>query len=234
MIFNRIIGINELKINNKDVDDDDDVDYTDEEQDTTEEDTENNTEETTDDTTDGDDLEDLADDDDDVDYTTMGNDDVDGDENSAEDNADSNNEDDNTENGGDTETNTDDSADDSTEEDGDNLKSLEKGLFEDLTPEQMAIKNGELLQNYMDLYNIICKTFENVDKITKTYDNTRVLEFILDKLVDLKEITNAIIVSTYTTRTYVENLTEYKKILLILSQIKDMIKSLNTGKNDQK
>ena len=44
---------------------------------------------------------------------------------------------------------------------------------------------------------------------------------------------NYIINTTYNTRTYVENLTEYKKFLVILQQIDNMLKSLDTSKNSQ-
>ena len=114
---------------------------------------------------------------------------------------------------------------DNAEEDNP-LKDMEKDLFKDLTPEQISIKNAELLQNYIDLYDTINSIFDNINMIPKTYENTRALEFIAEKLIELKDIVNMIITTTYITRTYVENLTTYKECLLMLKQINTMLKAL--------
>ena len=53
-----------------------------------------------------------------------------------------------------------------------------------------------------------------------------ILEFISNKLVELKDMINAIINVTYSTRTYIENLTNYKQCLLILQQANTMLKGL--------
>ena len=109
---------------------------------------------------------------------------------------------------------------------GNKLSDMEKNLFADLTPQQLAIKNNELLQNYIALYDAIGEIFDNVNKIPKTYDNTRPLTFIADQLVELKDMVNYIITTTYITRTYVENMTYYKQSLVILTQLNTMIKEL--------
>ena len=46
----------------------------------------------------------------------------------------------------------------------------------------------------------------------------------------IKDMVNSIITTTYGTKTYVENLTVYKQCLLILKQVDEMLKGLNTGK----
>ena len=117
-------------------------------------------------------------------------------------------------------------TDDASNDDPNSLKSLEKDLFADLTPEQLSIKNSELLQNYIDLYDSLETIFDNVNKIPKTYTNTRAIEFIADKLVELKEMVNQVITTTYITKTYVENLTVYKQCLLMLQQLNTMLKGL--------
>ena len=116
---------------------------------------------------------------------------------------------------------------------GTDLKSLEKTLFADLTPEQMSIKNSELMQNYMDLYETLNHIFDNINKIPKDYNNTRVLSFITDKILDIKDMVHTIITTTYSTKTYVENLTVYKQFLLILKQVDNMLKELTTSKANE-
>jgi hypothetical protein len=103
---------------------------------------------------------------------------------------------------------------------------MEKNLFSDLTPQQMSIKNTELLQNYIDLHATLETITTDLDKIEKTFENTRVIDFIQDKLTELKDIINYTITTTYITRTYVENLSNYKQALLTLQQINSMLKGL--------
>jgi hypothetical protein len=123
-------------------------------------------------------------------------------------------------------------GDDSGEESNDTgdtdntLAGMEKNLFSDLSPQQLAIKNNELLRNYIELYETINTIFDSINKIPKTYDNTRPLTFITDQLVSLKDMVNYIITTTYITRTYVENMTYYKQALVILEQINTMLKAL--------
>ena len=106
------------------------------------------------------------------------------------------------------------------------LQNMEKDLFADLTPQQLSIKNAELMQNYIDLYETLDTIFNNLNQIPKTYYNTRAIEFIADKLVELKDMVNSIITITYSTKTYVENLTVYKQCLLVLQQINTMLKGI--------
>lgn len=110
--------------------------------------------------------------------------------------------------------------------DGNTLADMEKNLFADLSPQQLAIKNNELLQNYIELYETVNSIFDSVNKIPKTIDNTRPLTFIADQLVELKDMVNYIITTTYVTRTYVENMTYYKQALVILQQLNTMLKAL--------
>lgn len=185
--------------------------------------------------------EDDGGEDDDVDYTQMDDDDLDDGDDTG---GDGGGEDAGTDDGGDAgDENTDqndgaaddngdgknDSAEDGETGDGigdPSLADMEKDLFADLTPAQMAIKNTELLQNYIDLYEALNSTFDNVNKISKNYYNTRLIEFIADKIVDLRDMVNYTITTTYVTRTYVENLTVYKQCLVIYHQIGTMLKGL--------
>ncbi len=119
------------------------------------------------------------------------------------------------------------------QQDTQSLSAMEKNLFSDLTPEQMAIKNTELLQNYINLHQSLEDVFININKIYKDYNNSRIIDFIADKIIELKDMVNYIIINTYTSRTYVENLVEYKKCLLIFHQIGTMVKSVSKKMEDK-
>lgn len=180
--------------------------------DANQDDTDDTTEDNQDDT--GNDLEDFTEDD----FTDDGGDNQEDDANTEETNTDGDGAEDNTDN-----------TEDKTESDnssGETLADMEKNLFSDLTPNQMAIKNNELLQNYIELYETINIIFDNINKIPKTYENTRPLTFIADQLIDLKDMVNYVITDTYVTKTYVENMAYYKQSLVVLSQINTMLKAL--------
>ena len=115
----------------------------------------------------------------------------------------------------------------SEDEDTQSLESMEKNLFADLTPQQLSIKNTELLQNYINLHSSLESVFSNLNKIDKNYQNSRIIDFIADKVIELKDMVSYIITDVYTARTYVENLVEYKKCLLIFHQISTMCKTIS-------
>lgn len=122
--------------------------------------------------------------------------------------------------------NTEDSGSVDSNNSDNTLVGMEKNLFSDLSPQQLAIKNNELLQNYIELYETTNTIFDSINKIPKTFDNTRPLTFIADKLVELKDMVNYIITTTYVTRTYVENMVYYKQALVVLEQLNSMLKAL--------
>ena len=52
-------------------------------------------------------------------------------------------------------------------------------------------------------------------------------------ILDIKDMVHTIITTTYSTKTYVENLTVYKQFLLILKQVDNMLKELTTSKANE-
>ena len=243
--YNRIIPINELEIKNLDDEDTSDdteenvsddvgeVEDTDDDNDYTEDMPEDNE-------ASSDDSDEAASDDGDgaTDYTEESPDDADGESSSGGD-ADAGGTDYTEESpddvDGETEDDGGDESEDASEDDGSqddeedpeqSLSDMEKNLFSNLTAPQMAIKNTELLQNYINLNKTLEDIFININNIPRTYDNARVIEFIANRTAELRDMTSYIITDTYITRTYVENLVEYKKSLLILSQINAILKGL--------
>jgi len=114
------------------------------------------------------------------------------------------------------------------------IQSLEDNLFKDLTPEQMAIKQIELKQQYIDLFDSISDIVSRVNKITKTTDNTNVIEFVTNKMIELKELVHYYLNSTYNTKTYIENTMNYQQYILILNAINKMLKEIipKTGESN--
>ena len=88
------------------------------------------------------------------------------------------------------------------------------------------------------MYDIVATTITNISNINKTYQNTRVLDYISSKLIELNDMINTIITVTFHTKTYAENLSVYKQCLLMLKQIESMItelvKQTEKSKNNEK
>lgn len=139
-----------------------------------------------------------------------------------------------------------DGEDDTTEEDpsaeeGDNttddesgeqgeLQSLEDDLFKDLSPEQMNIKLLEIKKQYLEVYTTITDILSRTNKIPKTTENIKVLEFVTNKLMELKELVQFYLSNTFDTKTYTENLVNYQQYLVVLNTVNRLLKEINTKK----
>ena len=127
--------------------------------------------------------------------------------------------------------NTDDVSDD-TGADQDKIKQIEDDLFKDLTPEQLAIKNMELKQRYLELYTVINDIIIRVNKIPKRSYNIKVLEFTGLKLVELRDLVQTYLTYTFNTKTYIENTINYQQYLATMSTINSLLREI-TPKNPE-
>ena len=108
------------------------------------------------------------------------------------------------------------------------LKNIESELFSNLTPEQIAIRNTTLKTNFIELYKTIGSVLVRINDIPKTDDNNQILQFVTEKLLDLREMIDFNITTAYTTRTYIENNIIYQQCLSTLNAIADIITNLET------
>ncbi len=136
----------------------------------------------------------------------------------------------------------DESSDDSSEEGSDDsseeensdeegqeeydINKIEEELFSSLTPEQIAIKNHELKNQFIELYSIIGSTLVRINDISKTNENINVLKFITEKLLELREMIDFNITTAYQTRTYIENNIIYQQCIATLNAIGDIIDNI--------
>lgn len=107
------------------------------------------------------------------------------------------------------------------------LKEIEARLFADLTPEQIQIQDNELKVQYINLYSDIEKVENRVNSIVKTDTNEEVIDFISKKLIELKEMTHYSLIQAYQTRTYMQNVMEYNKLLAQFASIGRMLKAVS-------
>lgn len=142
--------------------------------------------------------------------------------------------------GGDSAEGGDDSGSEETSEDGENqqegeeqpegqdydINKIEDELFSSLTPEQIAIKNHELKDQFIELYSIIGSTLVRINDISKSNENINVLKFITEKLLELREMIDFNITTAYQTRTYIENNIIYQQCIATLNAIADIIDNI--------
>ena len=129
-------------------------------------------------------------------------------------------------------TDDDESSDDSvdTSEGEDELKSLENDMFKDISPEQMNIKILELKKQYLEVYTTVVDVLTRTNKIQKTTQNIKVLEFIINKLMELKDLIQFYLSNTFDTKTYMENMVNYQQYLVTLNTINRLLKEINVKK----
>lgn len=131
-----------------------------------------------------------------------------------------------------TDTDGEESTGDETEGSENELKSLEDDIFKDIPPEQMNIKIMELKKQYLEVYATITDVLTRTNKIPKTTQIMSVLEFIINKLMELKEMVQFYLSNTFDTKTYVENMVNYQQYLATLNTINRLLKEISRKKEN--
>ena len=119
-----------------------------------------------------------------------------------------------------------DQSDNEENKDDYDINKIEEELFSSLTPEQVAIKNYELKNQFIELYSIIGSTLVRINDITKSNENINILKFITEKLLELREMIDFNITTAYQTRTYIENNIIYQQCIATLNTIADIINNI--------
>lgn len=116
------------------------------------------------------------------------------------------------------------------EQEDDSLDSYEKDIFRDLSPEQMIIKNKELKAQFKSLNNIIFDSLEKLNNISHTsYDNT-ILDFVVRKLVELKDISRDYTVDAFNTKSYIENQIQLQKMVATFNRIVNLLSNVRDNR----
>lgn len=115
----------------------------------------------------------------------------------------------------------------------DELQTMENDMFSDLTPEQINIKHIELKQQFIELYSVVDKTIDRVDKIGRTEDNLRPLEFVAKKLLELRDLIRYNLTVSYPTKTYIENEINLQHAMSIYNTLEKIMEQLARKKEDK-
>ena len=113
----------------------------------------------------------------------------------------------------------------------DEIRDMENEVMDDLSDQQKNIRDKELKSLYVDLYNSISNILVKVDRVVKTTDNIRTLNYCETRLSKIQDMIYDYLLDVYKTKSYIQNLTMYYMILGTLTGIEQLLKSLTTPIN---
>ena len=128
---------------------------------------------------------------------------------------------------------TDDSMTDNTPSDDNidpRLKELESIIFDDLNEEEKKLKIKDLKELYITVYKKCGSITELLTDIKRDEETIQIVEYISNTLIDLKQYVNDYLNDIFDTKTYVENLAQLQKYIMIFNAINkvfDQIKQEN-------
>ena len=166
------------------------------------------------------------------DPNTEGTDDADNTEtqdNDQTDDQDTTDDDEYTINDPDEEGNTDDDQDESTDDSDPSakLKSLEKSIFDQLSPELQQSKTTELKKLYSDTYDKCQSIIDIISTADKQPDQVKIYDYILNSLIDLQKYIKDYLTNIFDSKTYIENMTELQKYLAILDTVNGVFEDMS-------
>lgn len=103
------------------------------------------------------------------------------------------------------------------------LDQLEQDTFKDLKPEQMEIKKKELRKQFRSLNSIIIDSIDKINKISHTSYDDELLNFIVRKLLALKNLSRDTLTDTFNTRTYLENEIELQRMITVFNYLTNLM-----------
>ena len=103
------------------------------------------------------------------------------------------------------------------------IQDLEKDIYADLNEPQMDIRNRELKQNFINLYNMIEDISERINDISKDTASIKPLEFVASKLNKLSDTISDYLTTTFTTKSYTENDINYRLFLKTVEDINNIL-----------
>lgn len=119
------------------------------------------------------------------------------------------------------------SGDDETDS---KLKELESIVFDDLSEDEKNMKITELKALYITVYKKCGTISDMLAGIKRDEETIQIVEYISNTLIDLKEYVNDYINKVFDSKTYIENLAQLQKYIMIFNAIHkvfDQIKSEN-------
>lgn len=119
---------------------------------------------------------------------------------------------------------------------GTELQNMQNDVFSSLSPEQMKIKIANIKQSFIDLYNDVVEILERLSTVNKSSSNLESINFATITLNELKTMLNDHLVSTFETKSLVENQITLQRFLAIYAMVIKILEKVSnkTEKPDKK
>lgn len=108
----------------------------------------------------------------------------------------------------------------------DDEQQAEQEIFSNLKPEQQEIMKKELKDRFVEVYRMTIDTMDHLNKITKTIYDKSMIDFIIRKLLEIKDISRDSLLYAYDTRTYIENKVVLQKLLSVYTELTQMVEQI--------
>lgn len=107
-------------------------------------------------------------------------------------------------------------------------------IFSDLKPEQMDIKTIELKNQFKNINSVVTASIDKINKISRnTYDDTLV-EFIIKKLLQLRDYSRDYVIKTFKTKSYLENQVEFQRMMITFNLISNLFNNIKVTRLERR
>lgn len=113
-----------------------------------------------------------------------------------------------------------------SEEEVDDIKAKEEELYANLTPDQLDIKHKELKGQFLDMFDMVSELVERVGDAGTSEENIKVIEYISNNLITLRDMISDYVNDVYQTKSYIENSINYNRFLASLNAINKLLEEL--------
>lgn len=114
--------------------------------------------------------------------------------------------------------------DDSSEVD--DIKKKEEEIL-NLSVDELEIKHRELKNGFLAMFDMTNNFIDRLSGISTSDDNTKVIEFVSNKLISIRDMITDYMNYTYKTKSYIENSINYNRFLVQLSSINKILRQLS-------
>lgn len=113
----------------------------------------------------------------------------------------------------------------------DEIKELEDSLFKNLKPDQIKSAKINLKGQFVDLYEIIDKTIERLNKIDRTSADISAINFVVKKLFEVRTLLKEALIKNFDNKSYVENQIILQRHMAIFNALTNIMGELGKTKS---
>ena len=108
----------------------------------------------------------------------------------------------------------------------DEIDQLQKDVFADMTPAQIAIKDKEQKTQFITLFSDIASALERLNLVGRNSTNMRTIEFVTRKFLELKDQVKDYLVYTYDNESYTKNTFNLNRFIAIYASLIELIENM--------